>query len=425
MSVWSKYNYFLNYTNNSYLLYNSRTGALIKLDNMRGKQLLSGNLLDDDLFDFLYKQEFIVDDKVDELALITEKNKRAQQDNSYLSITVELTESCNFRCQYCYQDHNDENIINEVEEGILKYLSARVQDLKVVQLNWFGGEPLLRLNEIKRISNKVKDYLCSKGIEYKQHMTTNGYLLTRELASDLFRDGLDNIQITLDGGKISHDKTRVLISGKGTYDRVLNGCKNAVDAGMELIVRMNLTKENYHYVEDMLASLQKKGIGPAEAIIHLVRAVDHGNIDDSTSNICFSIKEFGDIWPETLKIVARYGFSLPSISPVSYNCPFDLNNAVMIGRDGSIRLCSSTDAIIGSFDTEAGSIKIQQGAKKYKHRNPTADKYCKDCKCLPLCMGGCSYLEGRGEEKCNPERYAIEDLVKLYAEQNLFLAQRQ
>ena len=419
MYQWSRYNFFINETENSNLLYNSRTGAVVRLSKERSIQVANDTELDDDFFSILYQMDFILDDGVDEVRLIEEFNENARNDRSALSITIELTEACNFRCSYCYQAHKKENIQADIEHGIINLIAERAADLKVVQLNWFGGEPLLRLKDIRRISAAVRPFLKENGIKYRQHMTTNGYLLTPEVAASLYKDGLDNVQITLDGGRKSHDKTRILASGASTYDKVITACKTAVDTGMELMVRINLTKENYQHVEELLSSLRTIGVTPADAIIHIVRAIDHGNLDTDTSSACFSNNEFGQIWPEILKVVARYGFSVPSISPISHNCPFDLDNAVMIGRDGSIRQCSSTAGVIGMLDQKTGQIIKGENYGKYKHRRPTADPHCRECKCLPLCMGGCAYLEGKELQKCNPERYAIEEIVKLYAQQNL------
>ena len=200
-------------------------------------------------------------------------------------------------------------------------------------------------------------------------MTTNGSLLTKEVAKALYVQGLNDIQITLDGGRSTHNKSRVLASGRGTFDAVLNGCRNAVEVGMALMVRINLTKENCHNVDDLLACLRAVGITPADAVIHIVRAIDHGNLDEKAASVCFSNNEFGKIWPEMLKVVASYGFSVPSIAPISHNCPFDLDNAIMIGRDGSIRQCSSTDSVIGRLDIESGEIIKTNLYDKYKHRS--------------------------------------------------------
>ena len=156
MYKWSRYNFFISENSDSNLLYNSRTGHLIRVSRDRSEQIAKDEILDEDLFSTLYRLDFIVNEMVDEVALIKEENYRARNDRSTLTITVELTEACNFRCSYCYQAHKKQHISGNVEQGIINLIQERCGDeLKVVQLNWFGGEPLLRLDDIKRISSAV------------------------------------------------------------------------------------------------------------------------------------------------------------------------------------------------------------------------------------------------------------------------------
>ncbi|MEY2503677.1 MAG: uncharacterized protein QOI07_4014, partial [Verrucomicrobiota bacterium] len=163
MYQWSRYNFLIAETDNSSLLYNSRTGAVMRLSKDRSIQIANDAELDDDIFSVLYREEFILDEGVDEVRLVEEFNERARDDRSKLSITVELTEACNFRCSYCYQGHKKENIHSDIEHGIINLIAERATDLKTVQLNWFGGEPLLRLKDIRRISAAVGRFLAENG----------------------------------------------------------------------------------------------------------------------------------------------------------------------------------------------------------------------------------------------------------------------
>jgi uncharacterized protein len=239
------------------------------------------------------------------------------------------------------------------------------------------------------------------------------------VAAELKRLGITNVQITLDGARDEHNRSRPLASGVGTYDRVISGCRNVVDQGIELMVRVNLSRINADSVETLLDDLLAAGVTPDKTIIHIVRAIDHGNLDASASSICFKNAEFAPKWAEILQAVSARGFGTPSVAPVAYNCPFDLEQAVMIGRDGSLRHCSSTDHKIAQLDAQGQEIDAGDDYTRQKSRLPTDDPHCRDCQYLPLCMGGCSYLRELGQEPCNPERYVLPQLVQLYAAQTL------
>ncbi len=192
--------------------------------------------LPDDLFDCLLRHEFLVSDDLDEVAQITSRHEQARGDRSALSVTVELTEVCNFRCVYCYQGHVKEHLEGDAEQRTLRYLDRKLQELRHLHINWFGGEPLSRLSTLSRLSDDLRNRAEQYGCRLTQFITTNGYLLTQSVAAELQRLGISNVQITLDGARDFHNRSRPLASGSGTYDRVLAGCKSVVDQGIELMV---------------------------------------------------------------------------------------------------------------------------------------------------------------------------------------------
>ena len=61
------------------------------------------------------------------------------------------------------------------------------------------------------------------------------------------------------------------------------------------------------------------------------------------SSAIFNVEEFAGEWIKILQLISSYGFSLPTLAPIAYNCPFDLKQSVMIGTDGGIHFCSSSD----------------------------------------------------------------------------------
>ena len=415
MAMWSRYNFVVPTNDGSAFLYNARTGAVARLSSERIAQCDGARELDDEIFSFLLDQEFLVPDDLDEIALIAARHEAARADRTALSITVELTEACNFRCSYCYQAHAKEHLEDDVEERVIRYLERKVAELEHLHVNWFGGEPLIRFRTMREFSQRLRAQAKRHSSRLTQFITTNGYLLTQDVAAELKKMGISNVQITLDGARAAHNRSRPLASGRGTYDRVLDACWFVIEQDIELMVRVNLNKTNVNTIEELLCDLLERGVTPDKAVIHIVRAIDHGNLDASASSICFKNVEFANEWGKILEIVARYGFGTPTIAPVAYNCPFDLEQAVMIGRDGFLRHCSSTDHQIARIGPNGEEVVLNDTYERVKTRRPTDDPVCRVCQYLPLCMGGCSYLRELGQESCNPERYVLPQLVKLYA----------
>lgn len=92
-------------------------------------------------------------------------------------------------------------------------------------------------------------------------MITNGYLLNEEYAVRLKKMKLDAIQITLDGEKEVHDSRRVLKDGKtGSFEKILQGVKNAINVGLNVTIRVNIDKVNYPKMDDFLKCLKENEI---------------------------------------------------------------------------------------------------------------------------------------------------------------------
>jgi uncharacterized protein len=67
-------------------------------------------------------------------------------------------------------------------------------------------------------------------------------ILDNDVAQLLARLGIQNAQITLDGDELSHDQLRSLASGRGTYKTVIEACANVIQAGIQLMVRVNMNR---------------------------------------------------------------------------------------------------------------------------------------------------------------------------------------
>ncbi|MGA9189787.1 MAG: radical SAM protein [Methanosarcina sp.] len=416
MAKWSKYNILVE--DDDYILFfNTRTGSLIRLDSDRQKQITGSSEIPNDFLSLLLNHGFLVGDDVDELELIAAIHESARDYKDSFSATIELTQACNFRCLYCYQTHTLNHMQNQVQEHVISYLINKIRSVKHLHINWFGGEPLIRLNSLKEMSQRLKAEADICGCTYSQFLTTNGYMITQSVAKELATIGIENVQITLDGNEEIHNRLRVHASGEGTYKRVLSACKFVVDNDMELLVRINLNRLNFRQIDSLLSDLVSNGITPTNTIIHVTRAVNHGNLNDKMSSAIFSPEEFAKAWIGILQTISMYGFNLPTLAPLAYNCPFDLKRTVMIGSDGGIRHCSSSDHLIADI-TETGNEADRTNLYQIiKERRPWEDLTCKECLYLPMCMGGCSYLQEIGEEKCIPERYILPELILLSADQ--------
>lgn len=157
-----------------------------------------------------------------------------------LHLTILPTEKCNLRCTYCYEDFNEGKMNYSVITGIKKLIEKRISTIDKLSISWFGGEPLLQKKEISLLS-KFALNLCKKNnVSYFSHITTNAVLLTKNTLRSVYLSGITDFQITIDGAREDHDKSRVQANGKGTYDIIIRNIKNALKTDFYISITLRI-----------------------------------------------------------------------------------------------------------------------------------------------------------------------------------------
>lgn len=164
---------------------------------------------------FLHEQELLESGEE-----ITRDLKEAvSQMEHYLLLTVMPTEGCNFRCPYCYENHEAITMTQWMLDQILDYIREQAPRFRFVHLSWFGGEPTLCGDNILEFGQVLRELQREHGFQVASGMTTNGYLLDMEHFRQYYAVGITDYQITLDGW--DHDKTRPHVTGQGTLQTIL------------------------------------------------------------------------------------------------------------------------------------------------------------------------------------------------------------
>lgn len=144
-------------------------------------------------------------------------------------VTLQLTQNCNLRCDYCAYTggylnrmYADKNMSFETAKKAIDYLFAHSCEKNRVALGFYGGEPLLRFDLLKRCVAYVKECYPEKDVLYT--VTTNGTLLTDTIVEYLFSNDI-NVMISLDGPQELHDRHRKYPDGSGSFDVVMKNLK--------------------------------------------------------------------------------------------------------------------------------------------------------------------------------------------------------
>ena len=152
------------------------------------------------------------------------------------------TEQCNFRCTYCYERFGIGQMSCATQQAVCRLIQHR-RDLKRLQISWFGGEPLVAFRVVRHIAAFAQQFCQDTGIEYQSDMTTNGYLLDTVRAQELLDLAVADFQVSLDGDREEHDRTRIQVDGRGSFDRIMENLKAMVrmDRQFSMGVGLKLT----------------------------------------------------------------------------------------------------------------------------------------------------------------------------------------
>ncbi|MBR0483844.1 MAG: thioether cross-link-forming SCIFF peptide maturase [Oscillospiraceae bacterium] len=181
------------------------------------------------------------------------------------AMCLHISHDCNMRCQYCFASTGDFGTgrkLMPVETGKLAidFLLKRSKDRKFLELDFFGGEPLMNFNAVKEVVKYAREREKEYGKKFRFTMTTNGLLLNDE-SIDFINAEMSNVVLSIDGRKETNDRMRPVVNGKGSYDIILPKFKKLVnqrDKNLDYYVRGTFTKYNLDFSDDVF-SLHEAG----------------------------------------------------------------------------------------------------------------------------------------------------------------------
>ena len=416
----SKFNVDLQVEDGTFIIFNTASQGLLEVDAEDFSHYRNLTTPSQEFTSKFLEYNFWVERDFDEIKDLIVKHRVAKFSNEYVNVTIKTTNDCNFLCKYCYQDHQpssmDEFSITKIKRFFDKLINQEKH--KSICIHWFGGEPLLNLEPII----EIEKYVAPQVESLKTSLTTNGYLLTQDIITTISETKIRSIQITLDGVKHQHDNTRQLRSGEGTFERIVTNIKNCLEIipDMILILRVNVNKGNDN-VEDFLRFILDNGLKKSNIRLLFNEAKRH-SIKYTDEDIFYtSLEEYAVHLKKIYETLAKFKFSVPMYTTKWLNCEFDNINNYLIDVDAKIYQCTSagpeSQFYLGEI-CEDGRVSVCKENQIEKIlREPFNKPKCLNCKVLPMCMGGCNYLEKTGlEEECIPEKYFLDDLVRLYYE---------
>jgi 12,18-didecarboxysiroheme deacetylase len=172
-----------------------------------------------------------------------------------------ITQQCNLKCVHCYAHAKSVPVYNELSTSDGIKLIDDLAQFGAPVLLFSGGEPLMRKD-----LPELAGYAVSKGM--RAVVSTNGTLITKNVAKILKDIGLSYVGISLDGMEEINDRFRGV---KGAFNSALDGIKNCMAAGIKVGLRFTINRKNFLEIPNIFKLLENMKI-PRVCFYHLVYA---------------------------------------------------------------------------------------------------------------------------------------------------------
>jgi uncharacterized protein len=434
MSKISRYNHFQIWQNGYRIAFNAFTGSLALMtdENYMAYLGLAAKMADggngaslsspeQELLKQLEFGHFMYPDQSDEYQTLKFVHGSARYDRSQLGLTVAPTLACNMACPYCYEGNKSGKMTPEIVDSIVGFVDKRAQTLEKVDINWYGGEPLLAMDVIETLSHRLIDLGKEKQYNYTSSIVSNGYLLNKEIVDRLVALKVSVCQVTLDGPARLHNVKRPLKNGKESFQTIVDNIRYACTK-MLISVRINIDKTfDTPVIAELLAELKQAGIQQRIA-------VNFGQIESSSATCaavaeaCYEVADFSQVEIGFYRQLLDDGFRIEKLpSPTAAFCMAYQINAFVIDPEGYLYRCWN---YVGDHEKAMGNIR---DAVNYEDPNftrlfafdPFADELCSECDILPLCMGGCpANRVDRGlttEKVCQSWKHNLTPMLEIIA----------
>lgn len=373
---------------------------------IKGKYADRSDVTDSDLRDCLSDIEALVnagklfsEDVYEQLAYDYKNNS-----NVIKALCLHIAHTCNLNCSYCFASqgkyHGDRALMTfEVGKQAFDFLIANSGTRKNLEVDFFGGEPLMNFEVVKQLVAYARSIEKEKGKNFRFTLTTNGVLLDDDVTDFLNRE-MNNVVLSLDGRKEVHDHFRRDYAGNGSYDRIVPNFQRFVEkrGGKGYYVRGTYTHENTDFTNDIL---HMADLGFRELSMEPVVCPPGDPYALTEDDLPVLMEQYEKLSLEMLRREKKgEGFTF-------YHYMLDLKNGPCIYK--RITGCGSgteymavtpwgelfpCHQFVGDPKYSLGNIwdgvtnKAVQD--EFRHCNAYARKECKDCWARLYCSGGCA-----------------------------------
>lgn len=328
---------------------------------------------------------------------------RPNRDSVVKAMCLHIAHDCNLRCKYCFAETGSYEgprgmMSLEVGKQAIDYLIKASGHRKNLEIDFFGGEPLMNFDVVKGIVEYARSIEKEHGKNFRFTITTNGILLD-EAKKEYINKEMGNIVLSIDGRKCVNDAMRIRVDGTGSYDAIVPRFQDMAESRNQdnYYVRGTFTRKNLDFKEDVLhlADLGFKQI----SVEPVVASAD--------TDYMFREEDLPTLYQQYEELAAEYvkrkkegnGFQFfhfmvdltggPCILKRLSGCGAG-HEYVAVSPDGDIYPCHQ---FVGNDEMKLGNVK-EQGLKQeisnmFRDSNIYTKPACQNCFAKFYCSGGC------------------------------------
>ena len=177
------------------------------------------------------------------------------------ALCLHIAHTCNLNCSYCFASqgkyHGERAVMSyEVGKRALDFLIENSGTRRNLEVDFFGGEPLMNFQVVKDLVAYARSIEKEKGKNFRFTLTTNGVLVDDDVIQWANRE-CSNVVLSLDGRKEIHDRFRVDYAGNGSWEKIVPKFQKFVQArgGKDYYMRGTFTHANPDFLKDIQTML--------------------------------------------------------------------------------------------------------------------------------------------------------------------------
>ena len=353
------------------------------------------------------------------------------------ALCLHIAHDCNLACKYCFAEegeyHGRRALMSfEVGKKALDFLIANSGSRKNLEVDFFGGEPLMNWQVVKDLVKYGREQEKLHNKKFRFTLTTNGVLLNDEVMEFCNKE-MGNVVLSVDGRKEVHDYMRPFRKGAGSYDLIMPKFEKFAESRNQdkYYVRGTFTHHNLDFSKDVL---HLADLGFKQISVEPVVAADTEEYAIREEDIPQIMEEYDTLAKEMIKREKEgkgFNFFHFMIDLTGGPCVYKRLSGCGSGTEylavtpwGDFYPChqfvGEEQYLMGNVDEGITKPEIQ---KEFGGCNVYTKKDCKDCFARFYCSGGCAAnafhfqgdIKGNYEIGCELQRKRVECAIMIKA----------